>query len=404
MSTIEANFARKNPAVLSKLAQSRAGGYFADWVMASLPKYLTYETTEDVVITTTFDPVIQNAAEKAVRRVFKNQVSQHSKAQAAVIIMSPNGAVRAMVGGKEASGTGLFNRATQALRQTGSLFKTIVYAAALEMGYSPNDLVNDEQITINLPGSNSWTPKNYSNTFNGEVTLTKAFSESLNIPAVKISEAVGRTSVSELGKKFGLFSDPNNGPAIALGTSEATLLDLVGAYATILNQGTRVEPFGWKKLQLEKNKNEILMIKSERSNMKIINSETAKDLIFMMSEVTKNGTGKRAKFPDWEVAGKTGTSQSARDAWFIGFSKYYVAGVWMGYDDNTPLRGVTGGGLPADIWRTAMEEIHLNLTPTPLPAMEQNWSLGKNIENTLSEPSSLETILGKFFNNLFKSN
>ena len=166
--------------------------------------------------------------------------------------MSSNGAVIAMVGGREESGTGLFNRATQALRQTGSSFKPIVYAAALEMGYSPNDIVNDEQITINLPGSNSWTPKNYLNTFNGEVTLTKAFSESLNIPAVKISEIVGRTSVSELGNKFGLFSNPNNGPAIALGTSEATLLDLVGAYATILNQGTRVEPFGWKNYNMKK--------------------------------------------------------------------------------------------------------------------------------------------------------
>ena len=246
LSTSEAKFARRNPAILSKVAQSRAGGYFADWVMASLPKYLTYETTEDVVITTTFDPIMQNIAEAAVKKVFRNQVSQHSKAQAAIIIMSPNGAVRAMVGGREESGTGLFNRATQALRQTGSSFKPIVYAAALEAGYSPNDIVNDEQIIINLPGSNSWMPKNYSNTFSGEVTLTKAFSESLNIPAVKISEAVGRTSVSELGKKFGLLSDPTNGPAIALGTSEATLLDLVGAYATILNNGTKVEPFGWE--------------------------------------------------------------------------------------------------------------------------------------------------------------
>ena len=404
LSAIEVKFARENPAVLSKVAQSRAGGYFADWVMASLPKYLTYETTEDVVITTTFDPIIQNAAEKAVRSVFKNQVSKHSKAQAAVIIMSPNGAVRAMVGGREVSGTGLFNRATQALRQTGSSFKPIVYATALEMGYSPNDLINDEQITINLPGSKSWTPKNYSNAFNGEVTLTKAFSESLNIPAVKISEAIGRRSVSELGNKFGLFSDPNNGPAIALGTSEATLLDLVGAYATILNQGTRVAPFGWEKLQLKKNKNEFLMATSERPNVKIVDQETAQDLIFMMSEVTKNGTGKRAKFSDWEIAGKTGTSQSARDAWFIGFSKYYVAGVWMGYDDNTPLRGVTGGGLPADIWRTAMEEIHSSLTPTPLVANRQNQSSGRNKINIAGEPSSLGTILGKFFNNLFKSN
>ena len=401
LSTSEAKFARENPAVLSKIAQSRAGGYFADWVMASLPKYLTYETTEDVVITTTFDSVMQNTADMAVRRVFKNQVSKHSKAQVAVIIMSPNGAVRAMVGGREESGTGLFNRATQALRQTGSSFKPIVYAAALEMGYSPNDIVNDEQMTINLQGSNSWIPKNYSNTFSGEVTLTKAFSESLNIPAVKISEAVGRTSVSELGKKFGLLSDPTNGPAIALGTSEATLLDLVGAYATILNNGTKVEPFGWEKLQLKKNKNEILMGKSEIPNMRVVNQETAQDLIFMMSEVTKNGTGKRAKFPDWEIAGKTGTSQSARDAWFIGFSKYYIAGVWIGYDNNTPLQGVTGGGLPADIWRNIMEEIHSDLTPTPLVANRQNWNSGKNISNMVGEPSSLGTILGKFFNNLF---
>ena len=402
LSTIEAKFARKNPAILSKIAESRAGGYFADWVMSSLPKFLTYETTEDVVIKTTFDPNMQNAAEKAVKKVFRNQVSQHSKAQAAIIIMSPNGAVRAMVGGREESGTGLFNRATQALRQTGSLFKPIVYAAALEIGYSPNDLVNDEQIIINLQGSNSWTPKNYSNSFNGEVTLTKAFSDSLNIPAIKISEAIGRANVSELGKKFGLF--PSNGPAIALGTSEATLLDLVGAYATILNQGTKIEPFGWEKLELKKNKNEILMAKSEKPNMKLISQETAQNLIFMMSEVTKNGTGQRAKFPDWEVAGKTGTSQSARDAWFIGFTKNYVAGVWLGYDDNTPLKGVTGGGLPADIWRTAMEEIHSNLTPRPLLASKQNWNVGGSTSKKVGEKTSFGTILGKLFNNMFKSN
>ena len=404
LSTIEAKFARKNPAILSKIAESRAGGYFADWVMSSLPKFLTYETTEDVVIKTTFDPNMQNAAEKAVKKVFRNQVSQHSKAQAAIIIMSPNGAVRAMVGGREESGTGLFNRATQALRQTGSLFKPIVYAAALEIGYSPNDLVNDEQIIINLQGSNSWTPKNYSNSFNGEVTLTKAFSDSLNIPAIKISEAIGRANVSELGKKFGLFSNPSNGPAIALGTSEATLLDLVGAYATILNQGTKIEPFGWEKLELKKNKNEILMAKSEKPNMKLISQETAQNLIFMMSEVTKNGTGQRAKFPDWEVAGKTGTSQSARDAWFIGFTKNYVAGVWLGYDDNTPLKGVTGGGLPADIWRTAMEEIHSNLTPRPLLASKQHWNVGGSTGKKVGEKTSFGIILGKLFNNMFTSN
>ena len=404
LSKAEAKFARENPATLSKFAQAKAGGYFADWVMASLPDYLTYETTEDVVIKTTFDPLVQKAAEEAVRSVFRNQVDQHSKAQAAFVIMSPNGAVRAMVGGRNLRGTGLFNRATQALRQTGSLFKPFVYAAAFENGFSPNDLVNDEQISMDLPGSGPWTPKNYSNTFSGEVTLSKAFSESLNIPAIKISESIGREFVSELAKRFGLFSNPSNGPAIALGTSEATLIDLVGAYATILNSGYKVEPFGWETLKLKKNKREPLMAKSEAPDKQIISSKTAEDLIFMMSEVIRNGTGKRAQLLNWEVAGKTGTSQSARDAWFIGFSKNYIAGVWIGYDNNTPLRGVTGGGLPADIWRTAMEEIHSNLIPTPLLTNKMYTGLGTNNIKAIGEPSSFGKSLGRFFNRLFNSN
>ena len=276
LSKAEAKFARENPATLSKFAKAKAGGYFADWVMASLPEYLTYETTEDVVIKTTFDPLVQKAAAEAVRSVFRDQVDQNSKAQAAIVIMSPNGAVRAMVGGRDLKGTGLFNRATQALRQTGSLFKPFVYAAAFENGFSPNDLVNDEQISIDLPGSGPWTPKNYSNTFSGEVTLSKAFSESLNIPAIKISESIGREYVSELAKRFGLFSNPSNGPAIALGTSEATLIDLVGAYATILNSGYKVEPFGWETLELKKNKREPLMDKSEVIDKQIISSENCR--------------------------------------------------------------------------------------------------------------------------------
>ena len=404
LSKAEAKFARENPATLSKFAQAKAGGYFADWVMASLPDYLTYETTEDVVIKTTFDPLIQKAAEEAVRSVFRNQVDQHSKAQAAIVIMSPNGAVRAMVGGRNLKGTGLFNRATQALRQTGSLFKPFVYAAAFENGFSPNDLVNDEQISMDLPGSGPWTPKNYSNTFSGEVTLSKAFSESLNIPAIKISESIGREFVSELAKRFDLYSNPSNGPAIALGTSEATLIDLVGAYATILNSGYKVEPFGWENLKLKKNKREPLMAKSEAPDKQIISSKTAEDLIFMMSEVIRNGTGKRAQFPNWELAGKTGTSQSARDTWFIGFSKNYIAGVWIGYDNNTPLRGVTGGGLPADIWRTSMEEIHSNLIPTPLLTNKMYKGPRTNNIKTIDESSSFGKSLGRFFNRLFNSN
>ena len=146
------------------------------------------------------------------------------------------------------------------------------------------------------------------------------------------------------------------------------------------------------------------MAKSEAPDKQIISSKTAEDLIFMMSEVIRNGTGKRAQFSNWEVAGKTGTSQSARDAWFVGFSKNYIAGVWIGYDNNTPLRGVTGGGLPADIWRTAMEEIHSNLIPTPLLSNKIYRGLGTDGVKAIDETSSFGQRLGRFFNRFFNSN
>ena len=146
------------------------------------------------------------------------------------------------------------------------------------------------------------------------------------------------------------------------------------------------------------------MAKSETLDKQIISSKTSEGLIFMMSEVIRNGTGKRAQFSNWELAGKTGTSQSARDAWFIGFSKNYIAGVWIGYDDNTPLRGVTGGGVPADIWRSAMEEIHSTLIPTPLLTNKIYTDLGTNKMKTIDESSSFGKSLGQFFNRLFNSN
>ncbi len=345
--------ARSNPARLSAAAESRAGGYFADWVMDTGPEFFTRDTTEDVEIRTTLDPRVQKAAETALVRVFEERVSPGSEAQAAIVVMGADGAVRAMVGGRNVTASGAFNRATQALRQTGSAFKPFIYAAALDLGMQPNDVVEDSPLTLNIPGSGPWSPENYDRKYDGMVTLTKALAESRNIPAVRVSEQVGRENVRTVASMFGIDSDLAAGPALALGVSESTLLEMTGAYAGILNGGSSVEPYGLVELRL-KGDDTPLMGTGGGIGERVISREAAEQLIYMMSRVVAEGTGSRAQIDGWEVAGKTGTTQGARDAWFVGFAGDYVAGVWMGYDDNRPLSGVTGGGLPATIWRETM--------------------------------------------------
>ncbi|MQQ10375.1 PBP1A family penicillin-binding protein [Epibacterium sp. SM1979] len=366
LTAAEARAGQENPATLSKAAQARAGGYFADWVMETIPDFLGQDTTEDVVLQTTLDQRLQQAAEEAVDYVFTNKVREGSKAQAAVVVMSADGAVRAMVGGRQTRVSGVFNRATQAKRQTGSAFKPFVYATALELGYSPYDVVLDAEYCLNIPGSGQWCPKNYTHRFYGEVTLTRALKDSLNIPAVKISESVGRDLVRRVADDFGIESNLADGPALALGASESSLLEMTGAYAGILNGGSSVAPYGLTTLQLAQD-NAPLFENGSGIGERVIRTEASQQLIWMMEKVITNGTGTRAQLPGWQAAGKSGTTQAARDAWFIGFTADYVAGVWMGYDDNTPLTGVTGGGLPAEIWRETMLRVHEGLPPKPLP-------------------------------------
>lgn len=369
LSDQEALYATQNPAQLSAAAEARAGGYFADWVMDLGPGFLTEETTEDVIIRTTFDQDIQTSAEEALQHIFDTKVKPGSKAQAAIVVMSADGAVRAMVGGRKFKGVaGQFNRAIQAKRQTGSAFKPFVYGAALDLGYGPNALVTDEPICLDVPGSGQWCPKNYTNDYKGQVTLTQALAQSLNIPAVKVFERVGREAVVNIAADFGLESDLAVGPALALGTSESTLLEMTGAYAGILNGGSSVEPYGLLQLNL-KGDSTPLLEQEGGIGERVISEPAAQQLVYMMSQVVENGTGARARLPGRPAAGKTGTTQAARDAWFIGFTADYVAGVWMGYDNNTPLSGVTGGGLPAEIWRETMMRVHEGLPVRPLPMM-----------------------------------
>lgn len=352
----EAADALAHPAELSDAAQQKSGGFFADWVMESAPSFLTSDTTEDVTIRTTLDQDMQRKAEEALAYIFDTKLKSGSKVQAAIVVMSADGAVRAMVGGRKIEAAGAFNRATQALRQTGSSFKPFVYAAALDLGWSPSDFVEDTPLTIRIPGSGNWTPENYDRQFKGLITLTTALKESRNIPAVRVSEAVGRDLVRKVASQFGIESSLADGPALALGASESTLIEMTGAYAGILNGGSAVTPYGLVDLRL-KGESEPLMGESGGIGERVISENAAKELVYMMNQVVEHGTGTRARLKDRPAAGKTGTTSAARDAWFIGFTADYVAGVWMGYDDNKPLSGVTGGGLPADIWHEVMTRI-----------------------------------------------
>ncbi len=380
LTRVEADLARAQPAALSRAANQKAGGFFADWVMEAGPAFLTKSTSEDVQISTTFDRRIQRAAEEALDFVFETKVREGSKAQAAIVVMSPDGAVRAMVGGRDVGRTpGQFNRAVQALRQPGSAFKTLVYAAGLETGMQPFDTFYDAPIKLEVAGSGTWEPKNYTRDFKGEVTLTEAFRQSINTVAVKVSERVGRERVRALAMDFGVTTELANGPALALGVSETTLLQLTGAYAGILNGGRRSLPYGMLELKL-KGDNSVIMGADRQAPVRVMDERAAGHLVYMMRRAVEDGTGTRSILPGRPSAGKTGTTQAARDAWFIGFTGDYVAGVWMGYDDNTPLKGVTGGGLPADIWRETMLRVHEGLPVSPLPEIvpEQPRVLAQN--------------------------
>ncbi len=369
LTRVEADIARANPATLSQTAQTLIGGDFADWVMTmngdEMLQAFTRDTAEDVEILTSFDPAIQRAAEAALENVFATKVSSGSDAQAAIVVMSPDGAVRAVVGGRNIEGD-YFNRATQARRQTGSSFKPFVYAAALEAGWTPNAVVEDAPLTINVPGSGPWSPQNYDRQYRGLMTLTEAMAKSINTVAVRVSEEVGRERVRAMAMDFGITSEIATGPAVALGVSEVSLLEMTGAYAGFLNGGRLSKPFGMLDLTLSDGSRPFNI--SRPSQGRRVLSELADGyLIYMLNQVVETGSGGRAQIDGWQMGGKTGTTQGAKDAWFIGFTADYVAGVWMGYDNNTPLTGVTGSGLPAQIWKETMQQVHAGRTPRPLP-------------------------------------
>ena len=342
------------------LAQSSTGAvnYVADWVMDALNDTLGH-IDEDIVVQTTIDATLQASAEKALNEELAQKGDKNGVAQGALVAMTPDGAVRALVGGRNYAES-QFNRAVAAKRQPGSAFKPFVYLAALEHGLTPDTVREDKPINVK-----GWQPENYSHEYFGPVTLTKALALSLNTVSVRLTLEVTPMAVVRSAYRLGITSKLEPNASIALGTSEVSMLELVGAYAPFANGGYALMPRVIEKITATNGK--VLYARSAPQLGRIIDARYVAMMNAMMAETLTIGTAHKAALPGWPAAGKTGTSQDFRDAWFIGYTAHLVTGVWLGNDDGTPTKHVTGGTLPVEIWSRFMRGAHQGVPVASLP-------------------------------------
>jgi penicillin-binding protein 1A len=294
----------------------------------------------DLTVRTTLDLDLQNIAEGAIARRLTAEGRAKKVGQAALVAMTPDGAIVAMVGGRD-YGESQFNRAVQARRQPGSLFKMFVYLAALEKGFTPQSVMVDRPIQIG-----KWKPENYGGRFRGEVTLHAAFASSINSVAVQLSETVGVRTVIATARRLGVRSELPAVPSLALGSAEVTLLEMTAAFAAIAADAEKVDPYAIRTIR---NGDQVLFTRSNSTLAKASNPDARAAIRELLAGVVQDGTGRAAKVAV-PVGGKTGTTQDYKDAWFIGFTPELVVGVWVGNDDGKPTNNVTGGDLPARIW------------------------------------------------------
>ena len=374
-----------------------AAHYAVDWALDQLPDYVG-RPRADLDVITSLDPRLQLAAERAIAEVLSPQGiddAGHKAGQAAMVVMAPDGAILAMVGGR-AYGRSPFNRAVQARRQPGSAFKPVVYLAALENGLKPDDMFIDAPLTIN-----GWSPKNYDEKYRGSVSAQTALAKSLNTVAVQISEQTGRSKVIDMARRLGLTGRMRAHPSLALGSFEVSLLELTAAYAHFANGGQRVVPHIIDTVISASG--DVLYDRLPPQALQVVAGHHIGALNAMLRQSIATGTGRAAQLDGADtaaetgaidtagktgaidtagktgaidIAGKTGTSQNWRDAWFIGYSGALVVGVWVGNDDGSPMNRVTGGGLPAQIWKTFMAgqtALNANITlpggPSPRPGI-----------------------------------
>ena len=357
VSAREAAHAMSAPAARVPSYWTGSENYVADTVMEELPD-LIGEVQGDIVVDTTIDLDLQKTAEASIRRLIDENGSKLDVGQGALVSIDNSGAVRAMVGGYDYS-TSQFDRASEARRQPGSAFKPFVYAAALEAGRTPDSVRNDAPVRIG-----KWKPVNYGGKYYGRVTLATALARSLNSVAAQLAMEVGPAAVIEIANRLGIQSDLQKNVSIALGTSEVTLLELTAAYVPFANGGYRPQVHFVRRVTTPRGK--VLYENSGGSTPRVLKPEIVGMMNAMMAGTVETGTARKAAFA-WPSAGKTGTSQNSRDAWFVGYTANLTTGVWFGNDDARPMKNVTGGALPAQAWHEFMVAAHEGVPVARLP-------------------------------------
>jgi len=373
----------RTPLKLAAATRSMGAQYFADWVLDTLPD-LVATTRGELVVETTLHLPFQRAAERAVDDMLETQGQSLAASQAALVSIDRDGAIRAMVGGR-AYGASQFNRATQARRQPGSAFKPFVYLAALEHGRTPSWHMSDAPIQIG-----HWSPTNFSGGYQGDVTLETALAESINTVAVRLAESVGREAVIETAHRLGIRSALEPVPSLALGTQEVGLLELTNAYLPFATGGEMPRIHGIERVLTRQGR--VLYTAKAVPTARVVAPADAGAMNAMLREALLRGTGLKARLLERDAAGKTGTSADFRDAWFVGYTADLVTGVWVGNDDGTPMRKVTGGGLPAEIWHAFMERAASVYPSRPLP----DGGYTPVAEREMAEDAPSERFIGFF--------
>jgi penicillin-binding protein 1A len=343
----DAKLALSSPARSKRQAGAGSANYAADWIVDMLDDFVG-AVDQDIVVSTTIDPVAQKLAEQALVSELDAKGAKQGVGQGAIVSMGTDGAVRALVGGRSYSES-QFNRAVTAKRQPGSAFKPFVYLTALERGYGPDSPLLDAPINIK-----GWKPENYTREHVGEIAMQKALAMSLNTPVVRLIQEVTPRAVVRTAQRLGVSSPLQAVPSLALGTSDVTPLELTAAYAAFANGGTAVIPYAITEVKTARGK--VIYTRQTRDLGRVMTAEQAGQMNQMLRETLVSGTARRAEIPGWPAAGKTGTTQNHVDAWFVGYTGQMVTGVWVGNDDGDEMKKVTGSGLPAEVWQKFMRE------------------------------------------------
>jgi penicillin-binding protein 1A len=373
-----------HPSYNVKAAGAGTVNYVADWIGEVLDD-LIGQIDQNIVVETSIDPKLQAVAEASVIDELAAKSVKFNVSQGALVAMTPDGAVRAMVGGRNYAES-QYNRAVTAKRQPGSAFKPFVYLTAIEAGLTPETIRQDAPLDVK-----GWKPENYSHEYFGAVTLTQALAMSLNTVAVRLGLEVGAKNVVRTAHRLGISSKLEANASIALGTSEVSLTELVGAYAPFANGGLGVSPHVVNKIRTAEGK--VLYARQPDQFGQVIEPRNVAAMNTMMQETLLSGTARKAEIPGWTAAGKTGTSQDFRDAWFIGYTANLVTGVWLGNDDNSPTKKATGGGLPVEVWTRFMKAAHQGVPVASLPNSQQAGFLSNlaQVASQVSAPSAPAT-------------